>query len=86
MNNRFLPNYPRPEKMVLLGFQTISEGEQYLITKHTGQSKVIEGPCRITLFRSKKEKLIRYTANDDQYLIIKHTDGKKMVLPGPCSM
>ena len=72
--------------MVLLGFQTITEGEQYLITSHTGKSKVVEGPCRVTLFRSKKQRLTRYTANDDQYLQIRQTDGKKIVLPGPCSL
>ena len=72
--------------MVLLGFQTIAEGEQYLITNHTGKSKVVEGPCRVTLFRSKKQRLTRYTANDDQYLQIRQTDGKKIVLPGPCSL
>ena len=83
-----LPCYPQfyPVTMVLFGFQTISEGEQYLITKHTGKSKVVEGPCRITLFRSKKQQLNRYTANDDQFLEIRQTDGKKVVLPGPCSM
>ena len=72
--------------MVFFGFLTITEGEQYLITKHTGKSKVVEGPCRITLFRSKKQRLTRYVANDDQYLETKQTDGKKSVIPGPCSM
>ena len=72
--------------MVFFGFQTISEGEQYLITKHTGQARVVEGPCRITLFRSKKEELKRYAANDDQYLEVHQTDGKKIILPGPCSL
>ena len=72
--------------MVLLSFLTITEGEQCLITNHTGTSKVVEGPCRITLFRSQKQKLIRYVANDDEYLEVKQTDGKKSVLPGPCSM
>ena len=72
--------------MVLLSFLTITEGEQYLITNHTGTSKVVEGPCRITLFRSQKQKLTRYVANDDEYLEVKQTDGKKSVLPGPCSM
>ena len=70
--------------MVFFGFLTIGEGEQYLITKHTGHSKVVEGPCRITLFRSTKRGLQRCTANDDQYLQIRQTDGKKIVLPGPC--
>ena len=72
--------------MVFIGFQTIAEGEQYLITKHTGHSKIVQGPCRITLFRSKKQQLHRYIANDDQYLQIRQTDGKKIVLPGPCSV
>ena len=72
--------------MVFFGFLTIDEGEQYLITKHTGKSKIVEGPCRITLFRSRKQLLHRYVANDDQYLQIKQRDGKKSVMRGPCSL
>lgn len=72
--------------MVFLGFKTIRVGDRYLIQNHLGDVRIVDGPARLTLFRSTAEQLRLHFAADDQYLDIQQKDGKRIVQAGPCSM
>ena len=54
--------------MVLFGFKTVDEGEQILVRNHLGNARLVTGPSRVTLWRSKVEYLEHYFANENQYL------------------
>ena len=57
--------------MVLFGFKTVDEGEQVLVRNHLGKARLVTGPARVTLWRSKVEHLEHYFANENQYLEVK---------------
>ena len=72
--------------MVLFGFKTIQEGEQALIRNHEGAAKLVSGPARVTLFRSRAEKLSPYFAADGQYLEVNYRHAARECVPGPVQM
>ena len=72
--------------MVLFGFQTIDDGQRAIVWNHRGEGKVVDGPLRLTLWRSKVERLERYVAGQGEYIQYQNNDGNKVVLPGPCSL
>ncbi len=72
--------------MVFFGFRTVKTGERVVITSHTGEARVVSGPARITLFRSKARELHRYIAGPDQYLQVKTVTGEKIFMHGPCDL
>ena len=39
--------------MVLFGFKTIHAGDQALVRSHLGDARLVAGPARVTLWRSK---------------------------------
>ena len=59
--------------MVLFGYKTIQAGEQALVRNHQGDAKLVTGPARLTLFRSRVEKLSPYFAADGQYLEVNYS-------------
>ena len=72
--------------MTLLGFKTVDEGERAVVTDHNGRVRVVDGPERLTLFRSSLRKLTRFIAGQGEYLKVKKKNGEVLHLPGPCSM
>ena len=69
--------------MVLFGFKTINSGEQALVRNHLGNAKLVEGPARLTLWRSSVEKLPSYFAAEGQYLEINYKHGPRQCIAGP---
>ena len=72
--------------MVLFGFKTIQAGDQALIRNHQGDAKLVTGPARVTLFRSRVEKLSPYFAADGQYLEVNYRHAARDCIPGPVQM
>merc|ERR1719478_2076907 len=72
--------------MVLYGFKTIKAGEQAIIWNHRGEAAKVNGPKRLTLYRSRVEFLRCYHATQDQYLDIRMISGERVIIPGPTAM
>jgi len=72
--------------MTLFGFKTIDAGEQALIRNHLGVAKVVAGPARVTLWRSKVETLPLYYAGEGQYLEVNQRNGPRLCLAGPTQL
>ena len=72
--------------MTLFGFKTIDAGEQALIRNHLGVAKVVSGPARVTLWRSKVETLQLYYAGEGQYLEVNQRNGPRLCLAGPTQL
>jgi len=72
--------------MPLFGFKTIDAGEQALVRNHLGVAKVVAGPARVTLWRSKVEKLTLYYAGEGQYLEVNQRNGPRLCMSGPTQM
>ena len=72
--------------MVLFGFKTIQAGEQALVRNHQGDARLVTGPARVTLFRSRVEKLSPYFAADGQFLEVNFRHAARECVPGPVQM
>jgi len=72
--------------MTLFGFKTIDAGEQALIRNHLGVAKVVAGPARVTLWRSKVETLRLFYAGEGQYLEVNQRNGPRLCLAGPTQL
>merc|ERR1719430_950649 len=72
--------------MTVFGFKTIHAGEQVLVRNHLGEAKAVTGPARITLWRSKSEKLTLYYAGEGQYLEVNQRNGPRLCLTGPIQL
>jgi len=72
--------------MPVFGFKTIDAGEQALIRNHRGEAKAVSGPARVTLWRSKVEKLRLYYAGEGQYLEVNQRNGPRLCLTGPTQL
>jgi len=57
-----------------------------LIRNHEGSAKLVKGPARVTLWRSKVQKLTPYFAADGQYLEVNHKNGPRECIMGPAQM
>jgi len=72
--------------MTLLGFKTVDAGEQALVRNHLGVAKVVAGPARVTLWRSKVETLRLFYAGEGQYLEVNQRNGPRLCLTGPTQL
>jgi len=54
-----------------------------LVRNHLGDAKLVEGPARVTLWRSSVEKLASYFAAEGQYLEINYKHGPRQCIAGP---
>jgi hypothetical protein len=72
--------------MPLFGFKTIDAGEQALVRNHLGVAKVVSGPARVTLWRSKVETLQLFYAGEGQYLEVNQRTGPRLCLSGPTQL
>lgn len=72
--------------MKLFGFKTIDAGEQALVRNHLGVAKVVAGPARVTLWRSKVENLRLFYAGEGQYLEVNQRNGPRLCLSGPTQL
>merc|ERR1711936_29544 len=73
-------------RMTIFGFKTIHAGEQVLVRNHLGEAKAVTGPARITLWRSKAEKLTLYYAGEGQYSEVNQRNGPRLCLTGPIQL
>ncbi|KAL3886101.1 hypothetical protein ACJMK2_026122 [Sinanodonta woodiana] len=67
-------------------YKTIQEGEQAVVYNLHGEGRLVEGPCRIFLFRERLHMLKLHTANQYEYLKLKDKDGYVTHKRGPCSL
>ena len=72
--------------MGLIKFRTVESGERVVVRSHTGHIKIIDGPTRLTLWRSKFQLLEWHIANPNQYLHVSTIKGENFIKPGPCGM
>lgn len=72
--------------MVLFGFKTVRAGEQALIWNHLGEARLLVGPARVTLWRSRLERLAHHYADENEYLEVNQKAGPRLCLPGPVQM
>lgn len=70
----------------MIGFYTIPQGERAAVWRINGAVRYTDGPRRMFLFRERPERLRRFSAEPDQFLIIRHKDGTTDHLPGPASV
>lgn len=73
-------------QMGLIKFRTVESGERAVVRSHTGHIRVVDGPTRLTLWRSKFQLLEWHIANPDQYLHVATINGENFIKPGPCGM
>jgi len=67
----------------MIGLTTVTEGQRVIIWNVRGETRRVDGPKRMFLFRERVQPLLRHMAEPDQYLIIKHIDGKTEHIVGP---
>lgn len=67
-----------------MGFKRIRQGQKAIIINRNGEITKIDGPKITYLILSKLEKLMRYVANENQYLVVKYIDGHIEHVKGPC--
>ena len=72
--------------MPLLKLKTIDEGEAGLVRNHLGEARLVTGPARLTLWRSKVQMLALHYAGEGQYLEINQRTGPRLCLPGPLQL
>jgi len=70
----------------MIGFHTILQGERAAIWRSNGSVRYTDGPKRVFLLRERIEKLKRYSAKPDQFLIVRYKDGTTTHLAGPASI
>lgn len=63
---------------------TIPEGLRVLVTYKNGQSKIVDGPCRLWRWGKTFRPLQQFTAYPGEFLIVKHRNGSQNHIAGPC--
>ena len=59
----------------------VESGERAVVRSHTGHVRVVDGPARLTLWRSKFRLLERHIANPKQYLHVVTVGGETFIRP-----
>jgi len=72
--------------MPLFKLKTIEEGSAALVRNHLGEARLVNGPARLTLWRSKVEMLQLHYAGEGQYLEVNQRTGPRLCLPGPIQL
>ena len=72
--------------MPLFKLKTIEEGSAALVRNHLGEARLVTGPARLTLWRSKVEMLQLHYAGEGQYLEVNQRTGPRLCLPGPIQL
>lgn len=67
-----------------MGFKRIRQDQKAIIINRNGEITKIDGPKITYLVLSKLEKLRRFVANENQYLVVKYIDGHIEHVKGPC--
>jgi hypothetical protein len=67
-------------------FKTVRDGERALLIDKRGQSMVVDGPQRVSVFRKSFQRLQRVSADQYQYIQFQKADGEVEHMQGPCSM
>ena len=66
--------------MPLFKLKTIEEGRAALVRNHLGEAHLVNGPARLTLWRSKVEMLELHYAGEGQYLEVNQRAGPRLCL------
>ena len=72
--------------MPLLKLKTIDDGEAALVRNHLGEARLVTGPARLNLWRSKVQMLALHYAGEGQYLEVNQRAGPRLCLPGPVQL
>eukprot|EP00095_Tigriopus_kingsejongensis_P001173 maker-scaffold415_size178368-snap-gene-0.32 protein:Tk01173 transcript:maker-scaffold415_size178368-snap-gene-0.32-mRNA-1 annotation:"hypothetical protein CAOG_00454" len=72
--------------MPFFGFKTVPEGQRVCLWSHSGHAKIVDGPQRLTLFRSSVESLRHHIAGQGQYLRVTQKNGEIFHISGPSAM
>ena len=72
--------------MPLFKLKTIEEGSAALVRNHLGEARLVNGPARLTLWRSKVEMLQLHYAGEGQYLEVNQRTGPRLCFPGPIQL
>ena len=72
--------------MPLFKLKTIEEGSAALVRNHLGEARLVNGPARLTLWRSKVEMLELHYAGEGQYLEVNQRAGPRLCLAGPIQL
>lgn len=72
--------------MPLFGLKTVHQGEQVLVRNHRGEARVVEGPSRLTLWRSRVERMESRFASEGEYLQVNQRAGPRLCIPGPAQL
>lgn len=70
----------------MIGFYTIPQGERAAVWRVNGAVRYTDGPRRMFLFREHPQRLKRFAAEPDQFLIVRHKDGTTEHSPGPAAV
>ncbi len=70
----------------MIGFKTIRTGERVAMWNDRGQVKIVDGPTRLFLSGQTVQRLPRFTAEPDEYLIVKSKDGTRQHIRGPADL
>jgi len=62
---------------------TIRQGERCAIWDEHGRVEFVDGPAQPFLYHKTVERLRRFQADENRYLIVKYLDGRKEHIPGP---
>ncbi|KAK6195405.1 hypothetical protein SNE40_000843 [Patella caerulea] len=69
-----------------IGWEILEVGEQALVYNHGGEARIECGPKRLFLWREKFNRLTRFSADQNQYLVIIYKDGNVDHFQGPYAM
>ena len=64
----------------------VESGDRAVVRSHTGHVRIVDGPARLTLCRSKFRLLEWHIAGPKQYLHVVTVGGENFINPGPCGM
>src|SRR5688572_33061321 len=70
----------------MFGLTTIRQGERAAVWDQRGALRIVDGPQRIVHFGRQVERLPRFVAGPDQYLVVAYQDGRRDHVRGPAAV
>ncbi len=70
----------------MFNFTVIPQGERFMLWGADGGVRYVDGPKRLFLLLERAQKMRRFAAEPDQFLIVRKKDGTTEHLPGPTAI
>lgn len=67
----------------MIGLKTVRQGQRVAVWDPAGRVRCVDGPKRLLLFRESVERVPRYSAEADEFLVVLHRDGSAEHVRGP---